>query len=67
VSVTPERLKSKFRGAFLGAAIGDALGAPYEGEAEASDVTLAQLLARTDVLAYTDDTHMTLWPGGFAA
>jgi poly(ADP-ribose) glycohydrolase ARH3 len=53
-------LAEKFRGALVGVAIGDALGAGFEGSAsvDATDMTLREQSAGT--LRYTDDTHMTL-------
>jgi poly(ADP-ribose) glycohydrolase ARH3 len=57
-----EQLRSKFRGALLGVAIGDALGAPYEGTpAELMPaIEMEKLLQGARTLSYTDDTHMTL-------
>lgn len=48
------RLRSRMRGALLGAAVGDALGAPFEGSGGG---TLPETVR---LMAYTDDTHMTL-------
>jgi poly(ADP-ribose) glycohydrolase ARH3 len=53
-------LQDCFRGALLGAAIGDALGAPFEGAPTVSLDKLERLLERPGPLRYTDDTHMTL-------
>ena len=56
-----EALREKFRGALLGVAIGDALGAPFEGMGYVpEDSLLAQLEGEVGQLRYTDDTHMTL-------
>lgn len=52
--------RAKFRGALLGVAVGDALGAPFEGWAEVPAEDLARLGQGPDALRYTDDTHMTL-------
>jgi poly(ADP-ribose) glycohydrolase ARH3 len=54
-------LRSKYRGAMLGAAIGDALGAPFEGRGEIRSVAeFRGLLDNPGPMRYTDDTHMTL-------
>jgi hypothetical protein len=55
-----EGLQDRFRGALLGAAIGDALGAPFEGAPTVDPDDLNGLLERPGPLRYTDDTHMTL-------
>lgn len=56
-------LRSRFRGAFLGCALGDAFGRPLEG-ASARDLRAAraveQRAERAEVWAYSDDTEMTL-------
>ena len=53
-------LRDKFRGALVGAAVGDALGAPFEGAASVSWSTVEKLEREPGPLRYTDDTHMTL-------
>lgn len=50
----------KFRGTLLGVAVGDALGAPFEGAAAVAPADLADLDRDPGPLRYTDDTHMTL-------
>lgn len=50
------RLRSRVRGALLGAAVGDALGAPFEGSSGGQLPEPEPLR----LMAYTDDTHMTL-------
>ncbi len=55
-----ERLRDRFRGAMLGVAVGDALGAPFEGMGMVSPADLERLEAEPGPLRYTDDTHMTL-------
>jgi poly(ADP-ribose) glycohydrolase ARH3 len=55
-----ERLRDKFRGALLGVAVGDALGAPFEGMGVVSPADLKRLEEKPGPLRYTDDTHMTL-------
>jgi poly(ADP-ribose) glycohydrolase ARH3 len=56
-----QQLREKFRGALLGVAIGDSLGAPFEGVPHMGE---SALLPRAEEepgrLCYTDDTHMTL-------
>ena len=52
-------LQSRARGALLGAAIGDALGAPYEG-ASPQALDPQQLIENPGPLRYTDDTHMLI-------
>jgi poly(ADP-ribose) glycohydrolase ARH3 len=54
------RLKSKFLGCLIGAAIGDGLGAWREGRRIAEKEDIESLAARVEELVYTDDTHMTI-------
>ncbi len=54
------QLQAKFRGALLGGAVGDALGAPFEGRATVEPAEVARHLRRLGTLVYTDDTQMTL-------
>jgi len=54
------KLKSKFLGCLIGAAIGDGLGAWREGRRIAEKEDIASLAERAEDLAYTDDTHMTI-------
>ena len=53
-------LGEKFRGALVGAAVGDALGAAFEGRPSVNPAELARLELEPGPLRYTDDTHMTL-------
>jgi len=53
-------LQSKFLGAFLGTAIGDALGAQFEGYPEVDAEEIEAVADRQEVLTYTDDTHMMI-------
>ncbi len=55
-----QALKSKFLGALLGTAIGDSLGAPFEGSGGVSPEEVARTAERQKLLTYTDDTHMTI-------
>lgn len=53
-------LHDRFCGTLLGVAIGDALGAPFEGMTTIDAEDVARLAAGARPLSYTDDTHMTL-------
>ncbi len=53
-------LRDRFRGALVGTAVGDALGAHFEGWPLVPDDELAAAEAATGEWAFTDDTHMTL-------
>lgn len=59
-------LKERFLGAILGCAVGDALGAPYEGKPRRYLKELANLADEYEKMSgyplgqYTDDTQMTL-------
>ncbi|MFO8070903.1 MAG: ADP-ribosylglycohydrolase family protein [Polyangia bacterium] len=56
-----ERMKDRFRGAMLGVAIGDALGAPLEGSPMPAVSNLGPWIEEPPrPMRYTDDTHMTL-------
>ena len=52
-------MKSKFLGCLLGAALGDALGASFEGRRPGPSKIQA-LLEGKGLLRYTDDTHMMI-------
>jgi poly(ADP-ribose) glycohydrolase ARH3 len=52
--------RSRFRGALLGAAIGDGLGASFEGSFTVEEDRLRQITDSGVPLRYTDDTHMTM-------
>ncbi len=51
-------LVSKFSGSLLGTAVGDALGAPFEGWYRVGLEEIESVTERRDILVYTDDTHM---------
>ena len=54
-------LRDRFRGALLGATLGDALGAPFEGAMHVDAAKLEEVLAsRRGFLWYTDDGHLTM-------
>ena len=53
-------LHSRFRGCLLGLAVGDALGAPFEGSGFTSPIQVRASAAVNPLLRYTDDTHMAI-------
>jgi len=53
-------LQRKFLGCLMGLAIGDALGAPFEGKESVNRAEVRAVAERTEILRYTDDTHMAL-------
>lgn len=55
----PDR-KAAARGALLGVALGDALGAPFEGRHGTNPAAIDELVASERILRWTDDTHMML-------
>lgn len=55
-----QALKSKFLGALIGTAVGDSLGAPFEGRFEVKPEEIGEIAERQEVLTYTDDTHMMI-------
>ena len=57
---TAPELRDRFRGALLGTAAGDALGAPFEGEPRVSPGRLETVARSDEPLRWTDDTHMTI-------
>jgi poly(ADP-ribose) glycohydrolase ARH3 len=57
---TPATIREKYRGAILGAAIGDALGSVYEGTPHPVLEEIQYLLSDPHDLRYTDDTAMTI-------
>jgi poly(ADP-ribose) glycohydrolase ARH3 len=57
---SPATLRNRFRGALLGTAIGDALGAPFEGSPLVHEDALAAWAHANEPLRWTDDTHMTI-------
>jgi poly(ADP-ribose) glycohydrolase ARH3 len=54
------RIRKKFLGSLLGAAIGDALGASWEGHPMVAEYSAELLTSVSYPLRYTDDTHMTI-------
>ena len=55
-----EQVRKKFVGSLLGAALGDAVGASWEGYWMAGKQVIEVATRLRDVLRYTDDTHMTI-------
>ncbi len=53
-----ERLK--FLGALVGTAVGDAVGAEFEGRHSAEPEAIKAVANQREVLVYTDDTHMMI-------
>lgn len=53
-------LQLKFRGCLVGLALGDALGAPFEGARAVSRAEVYAAAERRKILRYTDDTHMAI-------
>lgn len=58
--VDSKQLKRKFLGCLIGAALGDAVGAFWEGRRMAAEEEIKQIAGTQDTLRYTDDTHMTI-------
>ncbi|MBW3591836.1 MAG: ADP-ribosylglycohydrolase family protein [Actinobacteria bacterium] len=55
-----EELRSRFRGALVGAAVGDALGAPFEGYPHPLGIgQFDDVATEPSALRYTDDTALT--------
>jgi poly(ADP-ribose) glycohydrolase ARH3 len=53
-------LDDRWRGALLGTALGDAVGAPFEGRRQVEVAEVEAWLAADEQLVWTDDTAMTL-------
>jgi len=60
LSVDEESLRSKFLGALIGTAMGDALGASLEGWHMLLESEVQALADKRGLLVYTDDTHMAI-------
>lgn len=58
-TTAPGVLKSKFRGCLMGVAVGDALGAPFEGALAVTPEGWRRVAEGDGRLPFTDDTHMT--------
>ena len=54
------QIKKKFLGSLLGAALGDAVGASWEGHRLAEEQEIELTTSLRGLLRYTDDTHMTI-------
>ncbi len=53
-------LRQKFLGALVGAAVGDAVGAGFEGRPATEASNVARAADGKQLLTYTDDTHMMI-------
>lgn len=53
-------LRDRFRGCLLGVALGDALGAPFEGRSLVNPTDVDRWASASEPLRWTDDTHMTI-------
>ena len=53
-------VKARFTGALVGTAVGDALGAFFEGCFEVRHEDIEAIARSSEVLTYTDDTHMMI-------
>jgi len=58
--VDSEQIRKKFLGSLLGAALGDAIGASWEGRRMAAEHEIELVTSVSHPLRYTDDTHMTI-------
>jgi len=58
--VDSEHIRKKFLGSLLGAALGDAIGASWEGHLLAAEHEIELIAKVSHPLTYTDDTHMTI-------
>lgn len=52
--------QERFRGAIVGTAVGDALGAPFEGSHRVTEDAVARWAADRGAMRWTDDTAMTI-------
>ncbi len=53
-------LRAKFSGSMVGTAVGDAVGAGFEGRGAIDSEVIGTVAAGRELLAYTDDTHMMI-------
>ena len=58
--IDSEQVRKKFLGSLLGAALGDAVGASWEGRRMAAEHEIELVASVSHPLRYTDDTHMTI-------
>jgi poly(ADP-ribose) glycohydrolase ARH3 len=59
--------QDRVRGCLLGGALGDAVGAPFEGMAQVSAEQVDARLAASSVLTWTDDTVLQVATAGYLA
>jgi len=55
-----EMLRAKFLGSLVGTAVGDGVGAGFEGRRAAETEAIEAVSDRREILVYTDDTHMMI-------
>jgi poly(ADP-ribose) glycohydrolase ARH3 len=55
-----EKLRAKFLGSLVGTAVGDGVGAGFEGWRAAETEAIEDVTASRELLVYTDDTHMMI-------
>ncbi len=60
VNMEKEYLRNRFTGSMIGTAIGDGLGAGFEGLSGFTQEQIHAVADRRKVLRYTDDTHMMI-------
>lgn len=53
-------LRAKFLGSLVGTAVGDAVGAGFEGQRAAEPKAIKDMADQRELLVYTDDTHMMI-------
>jgi poly(ADP-ribose) glycohydrolase ARH3 len=58
--MSEETVRAKFLGSLVGTAVGDAVGAGFEGRDAAEPEAIVAVAEGRELLAYTDDTHMMI-------
>jgi poly(ADP-ribose) glycohydrolase ARH3 len=58
--MSEETVRAKFLGSLVGTAVGDAVGAGFEGRDAAEPEAIEAVADGRELLAYTDDTHMMI-------
>lgn len=59
-SVVAADVQGRLRAALVGSALGDAVGAPFEGRRRIDRAEITRWLETDELLRWTDDTHMAL-------